>query len=434
MIKISIYILILLQGILMANNSLPKYYEKVLDNGLKIVAIPLKNKTNVISTDIFYDVGSRDEVMGKSGIAHMLEHLNFKSTKNLKAGEFDTIVKGFGGVNNASTSFDYTHYFIKSSSKNVSKSLELFADLMENLTLKDEEFQPERDVVTEERRWRTDNNPTGYLYFKLFNNVFTYHPYHWTPIGFMEDIRNWTIEDIREFHSTYYQPKNAIVLVTGDIDKDTIFKEATKYFDKIKNKKKIPKNIHTIEPKQDGEKRIIIHKDSQVQILATAYHIPNFQDKDQIALSALSELLSSGKSSKLNELLIDKKQLVNTIYGYNMEQKDPSIFLFLSVCNPGIDALTVEKEILKVIEDIKSGDITQEELDKIKINTKSDFIFSLESSSSVANLYGSYLIRGDIKPLFNYEESINALKIEDIVNVAKKYLNKNNSTTIILKK
>jgi len=434
MIKISIYILILLQGILMANNSLPKYYEKVLDNGLKIVAIPLKNKTNVISTDIFYDVGSRDEVMGKSGIAHMLEHLNFKSTKNLKAGEFDTIVKGFGGVNNASTSFDYTHYFIKSSSKNVSKSLELFADLMENLTLKDEEFQPERDVVTEERRWRTDNNPTGYLYFKLFNNVFTYHPYHWTPIGFMEDIRNWTIEDIREFHSTYYQPKNAIVLVTGDIDKDTIFKEATKYFDKIKNKKKIPKNIHTIEPKQDGEKRIIIHKDSQVQILATAYHIPNFQDKDQIALSALSELLSSGKSSKLNELLIDKKQLVNTIYGYNMEQKDPSIFLFLSVCNPGIDALTVEKEILKVIEDIKSGDITQEELDKIKINTKSDFIFSLESSNSVANLYGSYLIRGDIKPLFNYEESINALKIEDIVNVAKKYLNKNNSTTIILKK
>ncbi len=414
-------------------NSLPKYYEKTLDNGLKIVAVPLKNGTNVISTDIFYNVGSRDEVMGKSGIAHMLEHLNFKSTKNLKAGEFDTIVKGFGGVNNASTSFDYTHYFIKSSTKNMSKSLELFADLMENLTLKDKEFQPERDVVAEERRWRTDNSPMGYLYFKLFNNTYTYHPYHWTPIGFMSDIQNWSIEDIKDFHSTYYQPKNAIVLVTGDIDKDTIFKETEKYFKSIKNTKEIPEKIHTVEPKQDGAKRIIIHKDSQVQMLAINYHIPDFNHKDQVAMSALSELLSSGKSSRLNELLIDKKQMVNTVYAYNMELKDPGVFLFLAVCNPNVDANDVEKEILKEIEKIKNGDISKEELDKVKINTKADFIFSLESSTSVANLYGSYLIRGNIDPLMNYEKAIENLKINDIIAVAKKYLNKENSTTMILK-
>jgi len=427
-----ITILSLSLGALMAN-SLPKYYEKTLDNGLKIVAVPLKNGTNVISTDIFYNVGSRDEVMGKSGIAHMLEHLNFKSTKNLKAGEFDTIVKGFGGVNNASTSFDYTHYFIKSSTKNMSKSLELFADLMENLTLKDKEFQPERDVVAEERRWRTDNSPMGYLYFKLFNNTYTYHPYHWTPIGFMSDIQNWSIEDIKDFHSTYYQPKNAIVLVTGDIDKDTIFKETEKYFKSIKNTKEIPEKIHTVEPKQDGAKRIIIHKDSQVQMLAINYHIPDFNHKDQVAMSALSELLSSGKSSRLNELLIDKKQMVNTVYAYNMELKDPGVFLFLAVCNPNVDAKDVEKEILKEIEKIKNGDISKEELDKVKINTKADFIFSLESSTSVANLYGSYLIRGNIEPLMNYEKAIENLKINDIIAVAKKYLNKENSTTMILK-
>ena len=415
-------------------NSLPKYYEETLENGLKIVAVPLNNGTDVISTDIFYDVGSRDEVMGKSGIAHMLEHLNFKSTKNLKAGEFDTIVKGFGGVNNASTSFDYTHYYIKSSSKNMGKSLELFADLMENLTLKDEEFQPERDVVAEERLWRTDNSPMGYLYFKLFNNAFTYHPYHWTPIGFMSDIKNWTINDIKDFHSTYYQPKNAIVLITGDIDKDKVFEEAKKYFKSIKNKKDIPEKLHTVEPVQNGAKRVIIHKDTQVQMLAITYHIPDFNHEDQVALSALSELLSAGKSSRLNELLIDKKQLVNTVYAYNMELKDPGVFLFLSVCNPSVEATTVEKEILAVIEDIKAGNITQEELDKIKINTKSDFIFSLESSTSVANLYGSYLIRGNTKPLFEYEKAIENLKIKDIVEVANKYLNKNTSTTVILKK
>jgi len=430
------YLLIIGENV-MAKNSLPKYYEEILENGLKVIAIPLKNNSNVITTDIFYNVGSRDEVMGKSGIAHMLEHLNFKSTKNLKAGEFDTIVKGFGGVNNASTGFDYTHYYIKSSKKNLSKSLSLYADLMENLTLKDKEFQPERDVVAEERRWRTDNSPMGYLYFKLFNNTFTYHPYHWTPIGFMSDIQNWKIDDIKKFHSTYYTPSNAIVIVAGDIKQKEVFKEVRKYFELIKNtknSKKIVKNLHTVEPKQDGAKRVIIHKDSEVEMLAINFNIPNFLHRDQVALSALSELLSSGKSSRLNELLVDEKQLVNTTYAYNMELKDPGVYMFMAVCNPGIDATEVEKYILEEIEKIKNGDIKIEELNKVKKNTKSDFIFSLESSSSVASLYGSYLSRGDISPLMSYEEEIEKLTVDDLVKVAKKYFLKENSTTIILKK
>ncbi|WP_418180511.1 M16 family metallopeptidase [Aliarcobacter lanthieri] len=417
----------------MSANSLPKYYTKTLDNGLQIVAIPMKNNSNVISTDIFYKVGSRNEVMGKSGIAHMLEHLNFKSTKNLDAGEFDEIVKGFGGVNNAGTSFDYTHYFIKSSSKNANKSLELFAELMQNLTLKDEEFQPERDVVAEERRWRTDNNPMGYLQFRLFNTAYIYHPYHWTPIGFMDDIQNWTIEDIKDFHSTYYQPQNAIVVVAGDISKDEVFKLAENHFKNIKNKKNIQTNIHTVEPKQDGERRTIINKESAVEMLAITYHIPNFEHKDQIALSALSQLLSSGKSSILQKVLVDEKRLANSIYAYNMELKDPGVFMFLAVANENIDALKIEKEILDIIAKIQKGEVSQKDLDKIKINTKADFIFSLESSSEVASLYGTYLVRDNIKPLLDYEKNLENLKIEDIVEVAKKYLIKSNSTTLILK-
>ncbi|WP_418185483.1 M16 family metallopeptidase [Aliarcobacter vitoriensis] len=418
----------------MSANSLPKYYTKTLENGLQIVAIPMENGSNVISTDVFYKVGSRNEVMGKSGIAHMLEHLNFKSTKNLKSGEFDEIVKGFGGVNNAGTSFDYTHYFIKSSSKNADKSLELFAELMQNLTLKDEEFQPERDVVAEERRWRTDNNPMGYLQFRLFNNTYIYHPYHWTPIGFMSDIQNWTIEDIRDFHSTYYQPKNAIVVVAGDIKKDEVFELVEKHFKNIKNTKEIPNAIHTNEPKQDGEKKVTIYKDSEVEMLAMTYHIPNFEHEDQVALSALSQLLSSGKSSILQKNLVDEKRLVNTVYAYNMELKDPGVFMFLAVANENIDALKIEKEILDIIAKIQKGEISQKDLDKIKINTKADFIFSLESSSEVASLYGTYLVRDNIKPLLDYEKKLENLKVEDIVEVAKKYLVKSNSTTLILKK
>ena len=417
----------------MSANSLPNYYTKNLDNGLQIVAIPMDNNTNVVSVDVFYKVGSRNEVMGKSGIAHMLEHLNFKSTKNLKAGEFDEIVKGFGGVNNAGTSFDYTHYFIKTSSKNTDKSLELFSELMQNLTLNDEEFQPERDVVAEERRWRTDNNPMGYLQFRVFNNTFIYHPYHWTPIGFMDDIKNWTIEDIKDFHSTYYQPQNAIVVVAGDIKKDDVFSYVEKHLKKIKNTKEIPSSIHTIEPKQDGERRAIINKESNVQMLAMTYHIPNFEHEDQIALSALSQLLSSGKSSILQKVLVDEKRLANSVYAYNMELKDPGVFMFMAVANENVDALKIEKEILDIISKIQKGEIKEKELDKLKINTKADFIYSLESSSDVASLFGTYLVRDNIKPLLEYEANLEKLKVEDIVNVAKKYLVKENSTTLILK-
>ena len=425
-------LLIIISGELMSS-SLPKYFTQTLDNGLQIVVIPMHNNSSVVSTNIFYKVGSRNEVMGKSGIAHMLEHLNFKSTKNLKAGEFDEIVKGFGGVNNASTSFDYTNYYIKSSSKNMDKSLGLFSDLLQNLNLKDEEFQPERDVVMEERHWRTDNNPMGYLQFRLFNNVFMYHPYHWTPIGFINDIKNWTISDIKEFHKTYYQAKNAIIVVAGDITKEEVFESAKKHFASIKNNHDLPSKIHTIEPKQDGAKRAIIYKNSSVEMLSIAYHIPNFEHKDQVALSALSELFSSGKSSILQKILVDEKKLVNQVYAYNMELKDPGVFMFIAVCNEGVKAKDVEKEILKIIKDVKNGKVTKKEIEKIKINTRADFIFSLESSSSVASLYGSYFVRDNIKPLFSYEDDINKITKEDLIKVANTYLNKNNSTTLILK-
>ena len=412
---------------------LPAYETKTLKNGLQIVVIPLHNETNVISTDIFYKVGSRNEVMGKTGIAHMLEHMNFKSTKNLPAGEFDKQVKSIGGVNNASTSFDYTHYFIKSSTENLNTSIKLYAELMQNLNLKDEEFQPERDVVTEERRWRTDNSPLGYLYFRLFNNAYLYHPYHWTPIGFMNDIRNWSIDDIRDFHKTYYQPNNAILMVTGDVDPKEVFKKAKKAFGGIKNHGAIPE-VKFVEPEQDGAKRVIIHKDSEVEMLAITFHIPNFKDKDQVTLSVISEILFSGKSSRLYKELINKKRLVNNIYAYNMENIDPGLFIFLATCNPGVKAETVEKELIEQIELMKKTKVTKEELEKVKINTKSDFIYSLESSSSVANLYGSYLVRGDISPLMSYEEDVNKVTAKKVQKIAQKYFNFDKSTTVILKK
>ena len=412
---------------------LPNYESMTLENGLEIIVIPLENKSNVISTDIFYKVGSRNEVMGKTGIAHMLEHMNFKSTKNLDAGEFDKEVKSIGGLNNASTSFDYTHYYIKSSSDNLQKSIDLYAELMQNLNLKDEEFQPERDVVAEERRWRTENNPLGYLYFAMFNNAYVYHPYHWTPIGFMNDIQTWTIDDIKDFHQIYYQPNNAILMVTGDIDANKVFTSAKEAFSSIKNHTNVPK-VQAIEPEQDGAKRIMIKKDSEVEMVAITFHVPDFKHTDQATLSTISEILYSGKSSRLYKELVEKKRLVNQVYAYNMENIDPGLFIFLASCNPGVKAEDVEAELIKQVELMKTTQVTQAELEKVKINTKADFIYSLESSTSVANLYGGYLVRGDLTPLLTYEDDIKGITPKKVQEVANKYFDFDKSTTLILKK
>ena len=424
---------LILTGALMAN-SLPKHFTKTLDNGMQVVVIPMDNDSGVITTDIYYKVGSRNEVMGKSGIAHMLEHLAFKSTEKLKEGEFDTIVKSRGGVNNAATGFDKTHYYIKTASKNLNMTLDLFAELMHNLKLTDVEFQKERDVVAEERRLRTDNNPMGYLYFRVFNTHFTYHPYHWLPIGFMEDILSWKIEDIRDFYQRYYQPNNAILIVAGDISPEEVFIEAQKEFGHIKNEREIPKVI-AVEPKVDGAKRAILHKESnRVDTLAITYSIPNFEHDDQVALSAISHILSSGKSSWFEKTIVNDKQLANQVYGYNMELADPGVFLIMAMCAPEASLDVLEKEILKQLERLKNGDVTQAELDKVKINTKAEFIYSLESSSSVAGLYGDYYVKGNIKPLLEYEEKLDKITLKDIQETAKKYFDHNFSTTVILKK
>ncbi len=252
-------------------------------------------------------------------------------------------------------------------------------------------------------------------------------------IGFKNDIENWTIEDIKNFHKIYYQPSNAIIVVAGDINANDVFKESEKYFGNITRKYEIPKK-YQIEPKQDGAKRVYLTKDSESQMVAIAYKIPSYEHEDQAALSAISALLSSGKSSKLYKLLVHEKKLANQIYVYNMETKDPNLFIFIAVCNAGVEAEDAEKEILHVIDELKNGNINQNEITKVKTNTKADFIYSLESSAALANLFGSYIIRGDLKPLLQYEENINKLDKEMITKVAKKYFNKETSTTVILKK
>lgn len=410
---------------------LPKYEQKTLDNGLQIVVIPMDNGSGVIESDIFYKVGSRNEILGKSGIAHMLEHLSFKSTKKLQAGEFDKIVKGFGGVDNASTGFDYTRYFIKSSAEHIDTSLGLFAELMRDLSLKDEEFQPERQVVAEERRWRTDNSPLGYLYFRFFNTAFLHHSYHWTPIGFMGDILGWEIGDIREFYNAYYQPNNAVVVVAGDIEPQKVFASASKHFGAIPAAKSIPK-VRIEEPEQDGYREVIVKKPTQIEWLIMGYKIPDFSHTDQIALSALAEVLSGGKSALLDSELVDKRNLASEVSASAMGLKDSGVFMIMAAGNEKVRAKTLQKEILGILERVKQGQITQEELDTAKRNMQASFVYSLEKSSSVAGLFGAFLVRDDVAPLLRYEEEFSKLTLADLTRVAQKYFVEDTLSVAIL--
>ncbi|GAA9175567.1 pitrilysin family protein [Helicobacter pylori] len=435
LLRLSSVLLVTLGASMHAQSYLPKHESITLKNGLQVVSVPLENKTGVIEVDVLYKVGSRNEVMGKSGIAHMLEHLNFKSTKNLKAGEFDKIVKRFGGVSNASTSFDITRYFIKTSQANLDKSLELFAETMGSLNLKEDEFLPERQVVAEERRWRTDNSPIGMLYFRFFNTAYVYHPYHWTPIGFMDDIQNWTLKDIKKFHSLYYQPKNAIVLVVGDVNSQKVFELSKKHFESLKNLdgKTIP-TPYMKEPKQDGARTAVVHKDGvHLEWVALGYKVPDFKHKDQVALDALSKLLGEGKSSWLQSELVDKKRLASQAFSHNMQLQDESVFLFIAGGNPNVKAEALQKEIVALLEKLKKGEITQAELDKLKINQKADFISNLESSSDVAGLFADYLVQNDIQGLTDYQQQFLDLKVSDLVRVANEYFKDTQSTTVYLK-
>lgn len=431
---IKIFLGVLMSSAITLASVLPKHETKTLENGLQIVVIPIKNGSGVIETSVIYKVGSRNEIMGKSGLAHMIEHMNFKSTKNLKAGEFDNIVKSMGGASNASTSFDYTHYFIKSSSLSLDKSLELFSEIMANLRFSNEEFEPERKVVMQERLWRTDNSPFGYLFFRFFNTAFIEHPYHWTPIGFRNDIENWTLNDLKDFHSMYYQPKNAILLVTGDIDSNLVFELGEKYFKDIKNTQNIVET-HNKESKQDGAREIHLKKDTGgVDFLALGFRTTDFKNEDQISLQALSGILGGGKSSVLKSILVDKLQMASSISAFNVDLKDDGLFFIVAVGNKGITATKLKNEILKQIDKLKKEGIKKEDLDKIKINTKADFIYSLDTSSSVAELFAPYLARGDLSPLLEYEKRTNDLKVEDITRVLNKYFLFDNSITATMMK
>jgi zinc protease len=280
----------------------PKIQEFTLANGLKVLIVE-EHKAPVVTVQIWYKVGSRHEVMGRAGLSHMLEHMMFKGTKKHGKGEFSKIIKKNGGNDNAFTSQDYTAYFENLAADKLELALEMEADRLQGLLLDDKEFQLEREVVKEERRLRTEDNPQAYLGEQMYAQAFMVHPYHWPIIGWFTDLNAMTREDLKFHYDRYYTPDNATLVIVGDVYADAALPLIKKYFERIP-KGSPPAAPAVIEPEQQGERRIVVKREAQLPFLYFGYKVPNFKSQDVFPLAVLENILSSGKSSRLHDALV----------------------------------------------------------------------------------------------------------------------------------
>ncbi len=404
----------------------------ILNNGLEIVTLE-DHRAPIFVFQIWYRVGARNEGIGKTGVSHLLEHMMFKGTERYAKGELSRIVARNGGNENAFTSEDYTAYFEKLSSDRLYLSLELESDRMVNLILDPAEVLLERDVVAEERRLRTEDDPSSQLIEEMNAMAFKVHPYRSPVIGWMNDIRSLTRDDLYTYYKTYYIPNNAIIVVVGDFDTEGIISEIKRYFGKIPRGKD-PSSLNVIEPEQMGERRIYLQKEAEIPYIFIGYHTPNFKDPDVYPLEVLSNILFSGKSSRLyKNLVYEKEAALFADGGYENLKADPGLFSIYVGLRPGRGIEEVEEMIYHELEEIRKGAVSEKELQKAKNQIEAEFIFSQDSLFYQAMLIGiAETIGAGYEYLDRFTDNIRNVTIEDIRRVTEKYLVKRNRTVGIL--
>lgn len=410
-------------------------HEYHLDNGMKVL-VKEDHRAPVVVSQVWYKVGSSYEHNGVTGISHMLEHMMFKGTHTHKPGDFNRIIAENGGSDNAFTGRDYTAYFqtLEASRLNVSMALE--SDRMRNVIIVDEEFQPERQVVREERRQRTDDNPGSRLYEQFSATAFSSSPYHHPIIGWAEDINHYTVDDLKDWYRAWYTPNNATLVVVGDVEPDRVFELAKQYYGSIESGP-----VRDLKPQreftQNGERRIQLHDDKAVNpYLLMGFKVPSLatvapeQEWEVYALEVLSGVLSGGQSARLPKSLVRSDKVASSASaGYSLYDRMNTLFLLDASPSQGVTLNQLETQIWTQLDRLKQTPVAESELEKIKAQVKSSSIFEKDSIFYQAMQLGRLETVGvGWQKADEYIEKVNAVTPEQIQAVAQKYFNKRTLT------
>jgi zinc protease len=408
-----------------------------LDNGLKIV-VQEDHRAPVVVSQVWYRAGSLDEVNGKTGVAHVLEHMMFKGTKAVPAGKFSRLIAAAGGKENAFTAQDQTTYYQQLEKSNLPLSIKLEADRMANLNLTDEEFAKEIKVVMEERRWRTEDKPQSKVNEQFNSTIYHVHPYGRPVVGWMNDLENMTAADAREWYNTWYAPNNATLVVVGDVNAQDVLKLAKQYFGPLKPHA-LPARKPQVEPEQKGERRVVVKAQAKLPYVLMGFHVPSLQDADKdvdpYALEILAGVLNGNASARLNQNLVRQSQIaIDVDAGYDMVQRGrQSIFVLDGTPSEGKSVAELEVAILNEVEKIKTGGVTEEELQRVKAQVIAADVYQRDSMFYQAMQIGNLETAGfSCRILKDYTAKLQAVTAEQVQLVAKKYFNKDNLTVATL--
>ena len=435
LIKIFIAIGALL--VLPPSYSKPKVtHEKIFDNGMKVV-VKEDHRAPVVVSQVWYGVGSAQEHSGITGVSHVLEHMMFKGTEKYPSGTFSSTVAEIGARDNAFTGRDYTAYYQLMEKSKLEVSFELESDRMLNLILSAEEFKSELEVVKEERRLRTDDNPNARVYEQLYATAFINSPYHHPIIGWMNDLDNLNVDDLKVWYQRWYTPNNATLVVVGDVEPVEVFNLAEKYFAGLASRTIKPSKPRLEHP-QTGPRRVQVKAVAKLPYLMLGYKVPSLAtaelEWEPYALSVLAAVLDGGRSARLSKHLVRELELVASAgAGYNIISRYPTLFLFDATPAATHTTAEVEAALYEEIDKLKDSLINKKELERVKVQVIASEVYEQDSIQRQATVIGSLETVGlGWATMDEYSARINAVTAEQVQQVARKYLIEDGLTIAIL--
>jgi zinc protease len=406
-----------------------KTYE--LKNGMKILVQEDHSIPN-IALYIFYRIGSRNEHPGTTGISHFFEHMMFNGAKKYGPKQLDVVMEAAGGSNNAYTSRDVTVYQDWFPRSAMDLIFDIEGDRIEYLSFDPKMIESERGVVASERRTSVDNNNYGILNEQLWADAFVAHPYQWPVVGWMSDIENWKMEDLKHHFEMGYSPNNATMVVVGDVTGEEIHKLAQKYLEKIPSHDR-PAKVTTKEPEQIGERRAVVKKFAQLPLVYMGYHVPETANPDYYALRVLDAILFTGESSRMYQRIVDKEELALSVESNLPTAFDPTLFLIVAQPREQIAPEKLEASVYAELEKASTGAVSDQELTKAKNILVAEFYRSMKTINGKANTLGTYeIFFGDYKKMFTAPEEYSKVTKADLMRVAKKYFQPANRTVVTL--